>query len=186
MNLKLQRHLSGTRAFTLIELLLVMSVLLIVLAVSFPSLRGFFRGRNLDSEARRFLSLTRYAQNRAVSEGYPMVLWVDANRGTYGMQAQTGYLDEDDKSVEYKLDETLKFEITRPMLARTSATQRNGTAAVAGNLPAIRFTPDGFFTDSSPEQIVIRQDDKDEVVFAKSENRLSYEIQTGNRQVVRR
>ena len=175
-----------SRAFTLIELLLVMSVLLIVLAVSFPSLRGFFRGRNLDNEARRFLSLTRYAQNRAVSEGYPMVLWVDANRGTYGMQAQTGYLDEDDKSVEYKLDETLKFEVTRPMLARTSATQRNETAAVAGNLPAIRFMPDGFYTDSSPEQIVIRQDDKDEVVFAKSENRLSYEIQTGNRQIVRR
>ena len=186
VNLKPQRHLSGTRAFTLIELMLVMSVLLIVLAVSFPSLRGFFRGRNLDNEARRFLSLTRYAQNRAVSEGYPMVLWVDANRGTYGMQTQTGYLDDDDKSVEYKLDETLKFEVTRPMLVRTSATQRNETAAVAGNLPAIRFTPDGFCTDSSPEQIVIRQDDKDEAVIAKSENRLSYEIQNGNRQIVRR
>src|SRR6185295_17263880 len=78
------------RAFTLIELMLVMAMLLIVLAVSFPSLRGFFRGRNLDNEARRFLALTRYAHNRAVSEGYPMVLWIDANQGTYGMQAQTG------------------------------------------------------------------------------------------------
>ena len=174
------------RGFTLIELLLVMSVLLIVLAVSFPSLRGFFRGRNLDSEARRFLSLTRYAQNRAVSEGYPMVLWVDAKQGSYGLQAQTGYLDEDDKSVEYQLDETLKFEVTRSMLVRTTATQRNETASGVGNLPAIRFTPEGFYTDSSPERIAIRQDDKDEVVIAKSENRLSYEIQTGNQQVAPR
>jgi Tfp pilus assembly protein FimT len=166
--------------------MLVMAMLLIVLAVSFPSLRGFFRGRNLDSEARRFLSLTRYAQNRAVSEGYPMVLWIDVKEGTYGMQAQTGYLDEDDKSVEYEIDETLELEVTRPMLVRTTATQRNETTSVAGNLPAIRFTPDGFYADSSPEQIVIRQDDKDEVVIAKSENRLSYEIQTSNQQVARR
>ena len=178
MNLKPQRHLSSARAFTLIELMLVMAMLLIVLAVSFPSLRGFFRGRNLDSEARRFLSLTRYAQNRAVSEGYPMVLWIDVKEGTYGMQAQTGYLDEDDKSVEFELDETLRFEVTRPTLIRATATQRNETASVAGNLPAIRFTSDGFYSDSSPERIVIRQDDKDEVVIAKSDNRLSYEIQT--------
>lgn len=186
MNLKPQRHLSSARAFTLIELMLVMAMLLIVLAVSFPSLRGFFRGRNLDNEARRFLSLTRYAQNRAVSEGYPMVLWIDVKEGTYGMQAQTGYLDEDDKSVEFELDETLRFEVTRPTLIRATATQRNETASVAGNLPAIRFTSDGFYSDSSPERIVIRQDDKDEVVIAKSDNRLSYEIQTSNRQVTRR
>ena len=174
------------RAFTLIELMLVMAMLLIVLAVSFPSLRGFFRGRNLDSEARRFLSLTRYAQNRAVSEGYPMVLWIDAKEGTYGMQAQTGYLDEDDKSVEYEIDETLELEVTRPMLVRATSAQRNEAVSVVGNLPAIRFTPDGFYADSSPERIVIRQDDKDEVAIAKSENRLGYEIQTSNQQTARR
>jgi type II secretion system protein H len=180
------------RAFTLIELLLVMALLLIVLAVSFPSLRGFFRGRHLDHEARRFLSLTRYAQSRAVSEGYPMVLWIDAKQRAYGMQAQTGYLDEDDKSVEYEIHETLELEVTRPLLVRVTATQRNESASVAGSLPTIRFTPDGFYTDSSLERIVIRQGsetkdrDEDEVVIAKSENRLGYEIQTSNEQITRR
>jgi type II secretion system protein H len=62
------------RAFTLIELILVMTILLVVMAVAFPSLRGFFRGRNLDSEARRILALTRYGQSRAVAEGVPVVL----------------------------------------------------------------------------------------------------------------
>jgi type II secretion system protein H len=182
-----------SRAFTLIELLLVMALLLIVLAVSFPSLREFFRGRHLDHEARRFLSLTRYAQNRAVSEGYPMVLWIDAKAGVYGMQAQTGYLDEDDKSVEYEIHETLELEVTRPLQVRVSSTQRNESASVAGNLPAIRFTPDGFYTENSPEQIVIRQRNEgdmdreaDEVVIARSENRLGYEIQTSHRQIARR
>ena len=179
-------------AFTLIELLLVMSMLLIVLGVSFPSLRGFFRGRHLDHEARRLLSLTRYAQNRAVSEGYPMILWFDAKAGTYGMQAQTGYLDEDDKSVEYNLHETLKLEVTRSTILRTTATQRNESSSVAGNLPSIRFNPDGFYADSSPEQITLRQEklggdkDEDEVVLAKSENRLGYELQTSIQQTARR
>src|SRR5262245_32345834 len=86
------------RAFTLIELILVMALLMIVAAVSFPSLRNFFQGRSLDSEARRFLSLTRYAQSRAISEGIPMVLWLDAREGTYGLQAETGYLDIDSKA----------------------------------------------------------------------------------------
>jgi Tfp pilus assembly protein FimT len=170
-----------------------MALLLIVLAVSFPSLRGFFRGRHLDQEARRFLSLTRYAQNRAVSEGYPMVLWIDAKEGVYGMQAQTGYLDEDDKSVEYEIHETLEFEVTRPLQVRVSATQRNESTTIAGNLPAIRFTPDGFYTDSSPDQIIIRQThendrerNEDEVVIARSENRIGYEIQANTGQITRR
>ena len=175
-----------SRGFTLIELVLVMAMLLIVLAVSFPSLRGFFRGRNLDSEARRFLSLTRYAQNRAVSEGYPMILWIDAKQRTYGMQAQTGYLDEDAKSVEYKIDETLELEVTRPILVRATSTQRNAASSVVGNLPSIRFTPDGFYADSSPEQIILRQDDKEEVVIARTGNRIGYEIQTSNQQSTRR
>src|SRR6187551_2505075 len=87
-------------AFTLIELMLVMTILLIVMAVAFPSLRGFFRGRNLDSEARRLLSLIRYGQSRAANEGVPMVLWIDAKRRTYGLEAATGYLDVDEHAVD--------------------------------------------------------------------------------------
>jgi type II secretion system protein H len=81
------------RAFTLIELILVMTILLVVMAVAFPSLRGFFRGRNLDSEARRILALTRYGQSRAVAEGVPVVLWIDSKQRTYGLEAAAGRFD---------------------------------------------------------------------------------------------
>jgi type II secretion system protein H len=190
--MKSQRHhqKNGSRAFTLIELMLVMAILLTVLAVSFPSLRGFFRGRHLDHEARRFVSLTRYAQNRAISEGYPMVLWVDVKEGTYGMQAQTGYLDEDDKSVEYEVHETLTMEVSRSVIVRNAGTQRAERNSVVGNLPAIKFNPDGFYADTSPEEIVLIQEgesgSKEEIVIAKSLNRLGYEITTSNQQIVRR
>src|SRR5215208_532805 len=64
---------AGVRSgFTLIELILVLGLLLIVAGISYPTLKNFFRGRALDSEARRFLSLTRYAQSRAAAEGLPM------------------------------------------------------------------------------------------------------------------
>src|SRR5207245_10774215 len=101
-------------AFTLIELILVMAMLAIVISVALPSLKGFFRGRNLDSEARRFLSLTRYGQSRAVSEGVPMVLWIDARRGAYGLQQQAGYTDGDSNAVSFALSEDVRVDVQVP------------------------------------------------------------------------
>lgn len=167
------------RGFTLIELMLVLALLSIVLAVAFPSLRNFFRGRNLDSEARRFLSLTRYGQNRAVSEGVPMILWIDAKQGAYGLQAQAGFLDQDDKAVEYALDETLEVEVSAPPVLATGS-QRALVAAVGGNLPAIRFTPDGFINEASPDRVILRQGKDEEIWITQSDNHLNYEIQSGH------
>jgi prepilin-type N-terminal cleavage/methylation domain-containing protein len=65
------------RAFTLVELIVVMTLLVTVIALASPSLAGFFRGRAVDAEARRFMSLTRLGQSRAAPEGVPMILWVD-------------------------------------------------------------------------------------------------------------
>ena len=53
------------RGFTLIELVVVMTLLVTVIALASPSLAGFFRGRALDAEARRMMSLTRLGQSRA-------------------------------------------------------------------------------------------------------------------------
>lgn len=161
-------------AFTLIELILVMAMLLVVLGVAFPSLQGFFQGRNLDAEGRRFLALTRYGQSRAVSEGLPMVLWIDAKRKAYELQAQTGYTESDRKAVEYLLDKDLEVEARWP--DRTSI----GKPRVAGigALPMIRFMPDGSIGESSPDRIVLRQGASDPIYIAANTNRLSYAIQT--------
>src|SRR5271163_3806543 len=78
-------------AFTLIELILVMTMMIIVVGVVFPSLKGFFHGRNLDNEARQFISLTRYGQSRAIAEGIPVELWINPGQARYGLQALSGY-----------------------------------------------------------------------------------------------
>src|ERR1700676_3208789 len=87
------------RAFTLLELLLVMVLLTIIVSLVMPSLTKFFGGRMLDSEVRRVVSVTHYGQSRAVSDGVPMLLWVDPRAGTYGLQQETGYNDSDGKAV---------------------------------------------------------------------------------------
>ena len=59
---------------------------------------NFIRGRALDSEARRLMALMHAGQSRAVSEGLPMVLWVDEKQGAYGLQAETTGQNGDPKA----------------------------------------------------------------------------------------
>jgi len=170
------RDARGGRGFTLIELALVMAMLLIVFSVAMPTLKAFFHGRELNSEARRLLSLTRYGQSRAVSEGVPMVLWIDARRGTYGLQQQAGYDDTDRRAVEFALKEGTRVEVQMPLVTMPSS-QLNQPVPGVGNVPRIRFTTDGFIGESSPERIVLRQGDDDAISIAQSTNRLKYEIE---------
>ena len=169
---------TGRGAFTLIELIVVMALLLIVVGISFPSLKGFFRGRTLDSEARRFLSLTRYAQSRAVSEGLPMLLWIDVQEGSYGLQVQTGFIDLDRKAVEYRLDKDLTVAVSAPAVGMV-LTQQKRNALQPGNLAAIRINAEGFIEDTSPETVVFRQPDygnERSLWVTQSGNRLNYEV----------
>ena len=166
-------------AFTLVELLLVMTLLLLVFGVALPSLKGFFRGRNLDSEARRFLSLTRYGQSRAVSEGVPMVLWIDTRRGAYGLQQQAGYTDGDSNAVAFALKEDLRIEVQMPAVAPAMG-RLNQTVAGVGNVPMIRFTPDEFIGENSLERIGFRQGRNDAVWIVENTNRLKYEMQAND------
>jgi type II secretion system protein H len=171
------RPVPPRRGFTLIELILVMAMLVIILSVAAPSLARFFRGRSLDSEARRFVSLTRYAQSRAASEGVPMVLWIDPRQGAYGLEADASYTETDRHAVEFRFGDDLQMEVELPA-TKARSSQRNRSAQFKGNLPAIRFTPDGFIGESSPERIVMRQGEDGVIWIGQSRNQLNYEIQT--------
>ena len=165
------------RAFTLMELLLVLALLAIAVAVAAPSLSRFFHGRALDSESRRMLALTRYAQSRAVSEGVPMVMWFKPDESTYGVQAESTYSGTDDKAVEYQLDTALQLELPPASLVGTAPWKI--TTQIGGNQPAIRFTPDGFISDTSPVWVWLKlTDEPDAVWLAMDDNRVKYELQT--------
>jgi type II secretion system protein H len=166
------------RGFTLVEMVLVMALLVVMLAYVAPSLSRFFRGRNLGSEARRFLALTRYGQSRAVSEGIPMLLWVNPKSGTYGLRAQAGYLDQDSKAVEYTLSPEMQIDVQTPMKVQTNTwTMAPQSTRLAQ--PTICFLPDGFISENSPAAILLRAPkDNDAVWIGESANRLNFQIYT--------
>jgi len=173
-----QRGWPQLQAFTLVEMVLVMALLVVMLSYVAPSLARFFRGRNLNSEARRLLALTRYGQSRAVSEGIPMLLWMEPKTGMYGLKAQTGYMDQDPKAVEYAIGQELQLEV--PMSSKTQTNlwtlARQSTKLAQ---PSICFLPDGFVSENSPEQVILRAPrENDAVWLAEYPTRLGYEIRT--------
>jgi type II secretion system protein H len=166
-------------AFTLIELILVMTIIVIMTAVTFPMLRAFFQNRSLESEARRFLSLTRFAQNRAVSEGIPMIVWVDAQKSRYGVEAEKGFLDQDDKAVEYEADEKLTLEVAASSQNRNALTQEQQLrrrTSLRNTRPEIKFLPDGSVDLLSLESVAIRRGKDFTLWVNQSDNHLNYEV----------
>lgn len=170
------------RAFTLIELVLVMTIMIVILGIVSPSLKGFFHARNLNNEARRFLSLTRYGSSRAIAEGVPVELWIDPRQSRYGLDALSGYTETQTNPLVYGLDQTVQISFTPPssLLTHSNYWTQTLSEAQRGGLARIRFQPDGLISDTSPANIVLTQPDTGEQLFiAENSTHLRYELATG-------
>lgn len=179
--MKLTEHQSTANAFTLIELVVVMTLLVVVIGIAAPSLSGFFRGRAVEAEARRFMSLTRLGQSRAAAAGVPMILWVDITQRTYGLEEDSSFTDADAKAVEYTLDGNVTMEIGATETVRAAITSNtlfgNATSSSKhSSLPQIRFEPDGGVSSTSPENFRLMDRDGGSQWVTLSANRLNYEI----------
>jgi type II secretion system protein H len=111
-----QHRPEAGRAFTLIEIVLVMALLATLMAVVAPRISGSIRRQNLDQEAVRFVALTEYARDQAVSQGVPMVVWLDAETSEFGAHAKHGFLVREDRSVYYRLSEDIEFDLRNTVL----------------------------------------------------------------------
>jgi type II secretory pathway pseudopilin PulG len=127
-------------------LLLVLALLAIVMSFAAPSLSAFFRGRTIESEARRLLSLTRYGQSRAVYKELKLEV-VSTNPPPAG----------------------LKLEVLQPATSEMAEFEKRG-------LPGIRFMPDGSIAETSPPEVRLTDRDGKAQVLALSGSRLTYEI----------
>src|SRR3954464_14826661 len=81
---------SSRRAFTLIELMLVLLVIAIALGTVAPSLRGHSRTSRLRDTAEQFVTLTRLARTRAMSTGQPHRIVIDAANRRCVLAVQSG------------------------------------------------------------------------------------------------
>ncbi len=155
------------RAFTLIELILVLALLVVITSLAAPAMSNFIRGRALDSEARRLVALMHAGQSRAVSEGLPMVLWVDEKQGAYGLEAETTEKTGDPKAETLPVDSTLQIAVLTTGL---------GTPTTFNNLPAIRFLADGTVDENSPQTLQLTDSAGVSRWLVETRNHTGYEI----------
>jgi type II secretion system protein H len=186
-------YVSRSPAFTLIELILVMAILTMMVSLTAPTLSHFFRGRTLDSEARRLLALTRQGQARAVSEGIPIDLWVNAPQGQFGLQAEPSYETQDARAIDFTIDSSLQLEVVSQTVVPVSTQSRNLSSATTdgssvlkitlarAGLPTIRFLPDGSISETSPQKLHLTGREGAALWVALARDRLSYEIRNSDK-----
>jgi type II secretion system protein H len=78
------------RAFTLIELLLVMALIAIVVALVAPQFRGFTIGQRMKNTATTLLAMTRYARTQAVTQGVTYRLNYDDKASSFWISYENG------------------------------------------------------------------------------------------------
>ena len=190
-NKQCRRWGAQPQGFTLIEMILVMALLVVAVSMVSPRLSGFIRGRALESEARRVLALTHAARSRAISESMPVLLWLDASTGHYGVERETRGENGDPLAQEFTVDENLRmaFDQAQRLIGQTlggtrtvgglpgvSSSQRPTTARTE---PSIRFLPDGTIDDESPNALRIEDTDGSVLWLVEGSDRRHYEIRTG-------
>lgn len=141
------------RGFTLVELILVMALIVIAVSMIMPTMSKFFGGRSLDAEVKRFMSLMHYGQSRAVSEGVPMVLWVDTAHNSYGLNHENTFGPDRD-AVENDLGKGLTIGLAKNTSKVTIANSQTGRIQTGqalqrkNKMPAIYFEPDGTINNA--------------------------------------
>jgi len=162
----------SARAFTLVELLLVLALLVIITSMVAPAMSNFIRARAVNSEARRLFALMHAGQSRAVSEGLPMMLWVDEKQGAYGLAAETSPKDGDPKAENLPLDENVQIAVLNVGATALMTFQ---------NLPAIRFLADGTIDENSPQTLRLADAKGNALWLIEASNHMGYEIRDSDK-----
>jgi len=106
-------------------------------------------------------------QSRAVSEGLPMMLWVDEKQGAYGLAAETPPSGSDPKAENLPVDENVRIAVLNVGATGLTTFQ---------NLPAIRFLADGTIDENSPQTLRLTDARGNALWLVEARNRMGYEI----------
>lgn len=167
-----------------------MALLVVAVSMVSPRLSDFIRGRALESEARRLLAVTHAARSRAITEGQPILVWLDAASGRYGIEREGQGTGTDARSQEFQADEQVRVVFDRsqrligqtPTGTRTPATLPGSVGArrpvTTRNAPSIRWTPDGTIDELSPNAIRVEDAGGAVLWLVEGSDRRHYEIRT--------
>ena len=104
------------RAFTLIELMVTISVLGVIMAIALPNLRDFVVGNRLSSNVNAFIGMLSYARSEAIVRNQPVVVCAKKNSAIgcettdseWGKYETQIFVDEDGNGTRNGTEELLK------------------------------------------------------------------------------
>ncbi len=158
----LHRKLSG---FTLIELIVVMTLLTVVLSIAAPRLGGFLSGRDVQEEARRILSLTRYARAEAAERGERMQVYFDTLQSRYGLRSDESDLEDSAPVIEFTCQEGFILK------AAEEDVDADGVAVIV-------FWPDGVIEPDSTGRVELWEKDRFAMALVRLDTGLDYFLET--------
>ena len=148
-------------AFTLLELVLVLSILAILLVAVAPALSGFAVGRRPGQAATEFLALTRLAHSNAIARGMTYRILIDPAHGRW-------WLANDESGTSPAEGEMGHVFLT------PDGVQLSTNAPAVNGLPTLQFTPDGQITPA----VVTFRGPKNAVQVACADSAAGYQIQS--------
>jgi prepilin-type N-terminal cleavage/methylation domain-containing protein len=111
------------RAFTLMELILVMVIIAILAAVVVPSLTNFRIGRANANTATQIIGLSRFARMQSISEGRIYRMVIDPDKGTYQLKVEDDggafAPASGDYGEQYSVDSGVKMQLEIDQSANT-------------------------------------------------------------------
>lgn len=147
--------------FTLIELMLVLALLAMMVAIVAPKMARSSRARKLEQEALRFVALTEYARDEAVSEGVSMAIYVETQTQRYGMEPASAA-----SGLEVRQDFTLQDDLHFDEIKSTS--KKEGRVIV--------YNPEGVPETTSVDFITITDRNGDSKSIMRSADGYGYEL----------
>ncbi|QOV89818.1 pilus assembly FimT family protein [Humisphaera borealis] len=166
------------RAFTLLELILVLLVMAIMVAMAIPAMRGLAAGRGADECAGQMLALAHYARSQAIAEGVNYRLNIDpTNKVYYLTKFYSDPLDASAAPGFYELgvemgsvfrapaDVTLEWDnaYASLQLQNAAATGQILPEKIGSDVPFVEFTPSGR-TDACLIRVIDRDGTVTQVV----------------------
>ena len=163
------RH-SLTRGFTLLELMVVITLIAIMSAVIIPEMKGTYEDALLRASSRELISVLNLASSRAVAVNQIHRVRLDREVGRYVLErcarergAQTEFVPvRDGFGNEANLDSRIKIDILKPETELPGDADPAEESDDAEASASIRFYPDGT---ADARQIVLTDRDGIQAVF---------------------
>ncbi len=104
---KMISGIGNRRAFTLVEMLIVLAIVAMIMAISVPFTSGFGKGLRIKTAARAITGMIKVAKSNAITFRKKYSVVFDVKKSQYWIEDETGHVYEK----KYFLPSSIKFEI---------------------------------------------------------------------------